>query len=190
LAIATFDTRATPEQLDTLFDYAAGEHKPALGVLTAVRTERQLAEQLLALAAGERWRVQRVPAPARLTTDDVFVNIEWRTADAKVWSSPMGLGPFGTMPATRRAPYTVIAAWTGGHENTFRRKVEPVVHFLDTNMSAHRLTATRYTKLTRTSQKATTEMLFDDSARNYRNVAFRLSASVAGKLETLPLAGT
>ncbi len=108
--MATFDARATPEQLDTLFDHAAGEHEPALGVLAAVRTEPPLAEQLLALAAGERWRVQRVPAPATLTTDDVFVSIEWRTDDVKVWSSPMGLGPFGTMPATRRAPYTVMPA--------------------------------------------------------------------------------
>jgi hypothetical protein len=60
----------------------------------------------------------------------------------------MGLGPFGTMPPTRRAPYTVIAAWTGGRENTLRRKVEPVVHFLDVNLSKHRLTTEKYGRVT------------------------------------------
>ncbi|MBX3160071.1 MAG: hypothetical protein KF773_29150 [Deltaproteobacteria bacterium] len=188
LAMAPFPTPATPTALDAVFDYAAGEHKPVLAVLTAVRTEVALAEQLLALADGERWRVRRVVTPASLTTDDIFVSIEWRTANPDVWSSPMGLGPFGTMPPTRRAPYTVVAAWTGGHENTFRRKVEPVVHFLDVSLSNHRLTQDKYADMTKESRKATTEMLLDDSAGNYRNVAFRLSASVGAMLEALPVA--
>lgn len=187
LAMATFDALATPEQLDTLFDYAAIEHKPAIGVLTAVRNEAQLAAQLLALAAGERWRVRRAPLPRGLESDDVLVSIEWRTASTPdLWSSPMGLAPLGTMPATRRAPYVCIAAWTGGHENAFRKRVEPVVHFLDVDLSPYRLSSERYKRLRKESEKATAAILFDDSASNYRNVAFRLSAAASRTLSALP----
>lgn len=186
---ATFATIATPEQLDGLLDYAADQHKPALAVLTAARTESDLVDQLLALAGGERWRVRRVPTPGKLATSDVFVGLEWRTAATpELWSSPMGLGPFGTMPPTRRAPYTVIATWPGGRENTFNTRRDPVVHFLDTNLSAYRLTAKSYDKLTKTSLAATRAILVNDSARNYRNVAFRLSSSAGPRLASLPMA--
>lgn len=185
--MATFSGIAKPGELDALFDFAAAQSKPAIAVLVGVRTELEVAEQLLALAQGERWHVWRVPRPATLATTDELVGLKWRTPlTPELWSSPMGLGPLGAMPATRRAPYTCIAAWPGGHENKFRKKVEPVVHFLDVDLTGYRLSSERYKRLRKQSEKATTEILFDDSAAHYRNVAFRLSDAVAGVLAPLP----
>jgi hypothetical protein len=185
LTMATFPGVASAAEVDAVFDYAAIQSRPAIVVLPGLRTEAVLADQLLALALGARWRVQVVDAPAGLTTDDVFVSIEWLTSAPDKWSSPMGLAPFGTMPATRRAPYTCVAAWTGGHANKFRKRVEPVVHFLDVDLSAYRMSAERYNERRKSSVEATSAILFDDDARNYRNVAYRLSRGVAEQLAPL-----
>lgn len=185
MALAEFPALATPDALDKFFEYAAGERKPALAVLPAVRTEPEIAAQLVALGSGERWRVRRMPIPKGLDTDDVFVSVEWRTADPSTWSSAMGLGPFGTMPATRRAPYTVIAAWTGGRENPFHKRTSHV-GFLDVDLSTLSLDRDGYDAMTRSSETATGEMMFDDRPARYRKVAFRLSAGVVGYLSGLP----
>lgn len=185
LAFAEFEALAAPETLDKLFDYAAGAKKPALAVLPAVRTEPELAAQLVTLASGDRWRVRRASTPKGMTTDDVFVSVDWRTADASTWSSAMGLGPFGTMPATRRAPYTVIAAWTGTRENPFHKRA-PHVGFLDVDLSSLALNRAGYDQLTKSSEALTSEAMFDDRPARYRKVAFRLSSAVAGYLSALP----
>lgn len=191
LTMATFEGLATSADIDALFDFAATQSKPAIAVLTRARTEQQVAEQLLELANGDRWRVWRSAVPAGIETDDVFVAMKWRTSAAEeLWSSPMGLGPLGAMPATRRAPTTCIAAWPGGRANKFRKKVEPVVHFLDVDLAGYRLSSERYQRLRKQSVKATTEILFDDSASHYRNIAFRLSSAVAEQLRPLPTAET
>jgi hypothetical protein len=95
----------------------------------------------------------------------------------------------GTMPATRRAPYTCIAAWTGGHENKHRKKTEAVVHFLDTDLDRYRLSSEKYKELRIESEKDTSALLSNqsDKASYYRNVAFRLSTAVAVRLAALPL---
>lgn len=139
-----------------------------------------------------RWRVRRVPAPHGLDTDDVLVGIEWETAAAGLFSSPMGFASLGTMPVTRRAPYTCIASWTGGHENKHRKKVEPIVHFLDSDLSQYRLSADRYKALRLNSERDTSALLSNqnDKASYYRNVAFRLSAAASGQLASLPFANS
>ncbi|HEX4453656.1 MAG TPA: hypothetical protein VH143_22445 [Kofleriaceae bacterium] len=71
-----------------------------------------------------------------------------------------------------------IAAWTGGYANTFRGdKIDEVVHFLDVDLTAYDLTKANYKKHWNDSTQHTKKILFDDSANNYRNVAFRLSAA-------------
>jgi hypothetical protein len=185
LVMATFRAMASPEELDRVFDLAAGQSLPVVAVFPELRTEKQISEQLMALSGGERWRVWRVPTPAGLETDDVFVGLEWKTAAATIWSSPMGLAPLGTMPVTRRAPHTCIAAWTGGHQNKFRRTKDPVVHFLDVDLTGYRLDADKYKRRTVASKEATAAILLNDKASYYRNVAFRLSASVKDQLAAL-----
>jgi len=176
--------------LDAFFLLAGGQHLPAIAIFPNIRTEHELADQLLVFAVGERWRVRRVPVPEGLETDDVLVGIEWETADAGVRSSPMGFASLGTMPVTRRAPYTCIAAWTGGHENKHRKKIDPVVHFLDTDLGQYRLSPDRYKELRLKSERDTSDLLAgqNDKASHYRNVAFRLSATVSEQLAALPMA--
>src|SRR5262245_9991109 len=102
----------------------------------------------------------------------------------------MGFASLGTMPATRRAPYTCIAAWKGGHENKHRKKTDPVVHFLDTDLSQYKFNSERYRELRLKSEKETSALLSNqnDKASYYRNVAFRLSGAVQDHLSALPLA--
>ena len=190
LLLATFPGSTSPKELDAFFLLAGGQHLPAIAIFPNIRTEHELADQLLVFAVGERWRVRRVPVPEGLETDDVLVGIEWETADAGVRSSPMGFASLGTMPVTRRAPYTCIAAWTGGHENKHRKKIDPVVHFLDTDLGQYRLNPDRYKELRLKSERDTSDLLAgqNDKASHYRNVAFRLSATVSEQLAALPMA--
>jgi hypothetical protein len=188
IAMAPFPAIAAPEDLNSLLDFAAADRLPAIAVLPGVRTELDAAQQLLALATSERWHVCRVRAPQALDTNDVFVSLEWRTpASSGMWSSPMGLGPFGAMPPTRRAPYTCIAAWPGGHDNKFYKRRDAVVHFLDVDLGRYRLDAAKYSLRKTASVAATTAIMGDDKASHYRNVAFRLSPAVASVLAPLPL---
>lgn len=188
ILMAPFSGIASVDEIDGVFELAAVQRLPAIVILPGVRTESQVADQLLVLSRGARWRVRRVPEPAGLDTDDIFIGLEWQTPDAGVWSSPMGLAPLGTMPPTRRAPYTCIAAWTGPRLNAFREGTDPVVHFLDSDLTRYRLNAEKYNKHRRASVEETRALLLSDKAKNYRNVAFRLSVAVAEKLSTLPLA--
>ena len=120
-------------------------------------------------------------------TGDVMVGIEWQIREGLV-SSPMGFAPFGTMPVTRRAPYACIAAWPGEHENpNWTRYDEGIVHFLDTNLTALKLTKAKYKSLTTTSKDMTTVLLAElrDDARHYRRTAFRLNAATATALSSV-----
>jgi hypothetical protein len=186
LAMATFPDAASPDQIDPLFDYAGGKKLPALAIILGVRTESELVDQLLLLTSGSRWSVRRVPVPLGMNTDDVLVGIEWATTGG-TRSSPMGFATLGTMPVTRRAPFTCIAGWTGGHDNVYRKKTEPVVHFLDADLTGVVRDARHYSSLTTKSVKETTAMLANenDHARNYRNVAFRLSSAASAALHDL-----
>jgi hypothetical protein len=46
----------------------------------------------------------------------VLVGIHWTTANG-ARSSLMGVGPLGTMPEHRRAPYFALIGWGGEHRN-------------------------------------------------------------------------
>jgi hypothetical protein len=102
-----FDASAPPDQVDLVFDTAAAAHLPAIVILRDVRSEGDLLRQLRLLSSGDRWDVRREKVEG-LATEDLLLGLRWRTADGRS-SLPMGFGPFGTMPATRRAPYTCLA---------------------------------------------------------------------------------
>lgn len=184
IAFSVFPNLAAATVLDSFLDAAASQHLPAIGVFPAIRSEAQLVEQLRGLAAGDRWTVS-IEAPEGLQTDDTLVGIRWRTPTG-VASAPMGLAPLPTMPVTRRAPHTCIAAWPGGHENPYWVKYRPeTVDFLDTHLDASKLPRTKYRERWQKSVAETTAMLSDppDSAANYRMVAFRLSAQARASIE-------
>ncbi len=180
---ATFAGLAAEEDVSRVFDAGARAGLPAIAIFTGIRTEEALAEQLRILARGARWTLTE-EHPEGLTTDDVMVGMEWRIRDGLA-SSPMGLAPFATMPVTRRAPYVCIAAWPGGHDNPHWTRFEQgIVHFLDTDLTALKLTKAKYKSLTKVSKEATEELLRElgDDFRHYRRVAFRLLPSVRDAL--------
>lgn len=118
----------------------------------------------------------------QLSTHDLLIGIQWTTAGGLV-SMPMGFAPFATMPVTRRAPYVCLATWAGGHENPHphRRKPMPgVVDFLDAALAAS-LKKSELDGLWDASVERTNELLTEtgDSARYYRSIAYRLSATAA-----------
>lgn len=179
ILFSEFPGTTTSTAIDTFLDAAASQHLPAIGVFPAIRGEAQLVDQLRLLAAGSRWSIS-IEAPEGLDTDDTLVGLRWRTPSG-LSSLPMGLGPFATMPVTRRAPHACIAAWPGGHENPYRKKHEPdSVHFLDTWIDPATMTKAKYRARWDKSVKETAVMLEDppDSASYYRTVAFRLSPAV------------
>ena len=174
----------TPEvDVSRTFEVGTATRLPAIAIFTGIRTEEQLVEQLRILSRGPRWGITR-EHPDGLETDDVMIGMTWQVREG-VASSPMGFGPFGTMPVTRRAPYVCIAAWPGGHDNPYwKRYEEHIVHFLDTDLSALRLSKAKYKSLTDISKSTTEQLLseLNDAARFYRRTAFRLRAAVAESL--------
>ena len=183
---ATFAGLANEEDVTDLFDAGTQDHLPVIVIFTGIRTEDALVEQLRILARGTRWRFTR-EHPEGLVTDDVMVGMEWQIRPGLA-SSPMGFAPFGTMPVTRRAPYACIAAWPGEHENpNWTRYDEGIVHFLDTNLAALKLTKAKYRSLTKASTDATNTLLGElhDDARYYRRTAFRLSVATAAALSSI-----
>jgi hypothetical protein len=54
------------------------------------------------------------------------VDLRWQSP-AMDECSALGFAPIGTMPVTRRAPYTAFGMWTGGHDNPFRKRPDPFV---------------------------------------------------------------
>lgn len=175
------DRDVSPSQIDKLFDFAAIRLVPAIAIFPAIRTEADLVELLHRLATGDRWKLSRETVKG-LVTEDVLVGIQWKTKTGLI-SQPMGLGPFPTMPVTRRAPYVCLATWPGGHDNPHRKKPDPEkVDFLD-SVLPEPLKHKQYKKLRETSTARTTALLSEcqDSAATYRTVAFRLSSAVADR---------
>lgn len=175
------DGVAQPELIDQAFDFAARQHRPGIAVFPAIRTEDQLLDQLRTLQRSERWTLSRIQVDG-LETAELLIGLTWRTSEGRS-SSPMGFGPFSTMPATRRAPYVCLATWPGGHDNPHRKKYrEPAVDFLDAK-PPRPLTADQYKSMWDESVAKTGEILAEqqDSPSFYRQVAYRLSANAAAR---------
>ena len=186
IVTATFAGLAQEEDVSRVFEAGAQARLPAIALFTEIRTEHALVEQLRILARGPRWRITE-EHPEGLLTDDVMVGMEWQIREGLA-SAPMGLAPFATMPVTRRAPYVCIAAWPGGHENPYWTRYDKgIVHFLDTDLSALKLTKAKYKSLTNVSKAATADLLSElgDDARHYRRAAFRVQRSVADELRDI-----
>ena len=128
----------------------------------------------------------RVPKP-HIETEDLFIGLEWQTSTTNLWSTPMGLGPFGTMPQTRRAPYACIVAWTAARMNKHKKKSDACVHLLDADLSNLGLEddADEYKRQSKLSKKMADDLLLGDSGGNYRDVAFRISSAMTKRLSSI-----
>ena len=88
-----------------------------------VRTEGEIMARVQAVSAHERWTVRLRDDLAR-SPDEVGVQMTW-TTKAGDSTDAMGFAPTGYMPLSRRAPFTALVVWTGGHENSHRVKPVP-----------------------------------------------------------------
>lgn len=112
-----------PEEIESLFDAAARERAAAVVVFPELRTALDVCDLLALLAGRARWQIRRASWKKHKRAD-LLVSMLWTTASGEV-TSVMGLAPLGSMPATRRAPYVALVAWTGGRENEHWTKQKP-----------------------------------------------------------------
>jgi hypothetical protein len=109
-----------PAQVGASFDAAAEAQQVGVVVFPRFRTADDVARLLAKLREDVRWNVERRAWRGQQQPDALPLSIGFRTTGGLV-SDVMGLGPIGTMPVTRRAPYAALVAWAGGSSNPFMK---------------------------------------------------------------------
>ena len=95
----------------------------AILLFPAIRTAAATADLLLHLSKSERWKVVAEPWRSGFEKADALpFGLRWKTSTDCIECDAMGLGPIGTMPVTRRAPYVAIVIWGGPHKNDHVKK--------------------------------------------------------------------
>jgi hypothetical protein len=88
---------------------------------------------LRTLCEGPRWEAKLAAWRKGNTREEHLVELTWRTPAGHL-SHVMGLGPFGSMPVTRRAPFVGLTLWPGTHQNEHkptRLHQDNLVGFID-----------------------------------------------------------
>lgn len=117
------------EQLEPVLRDAAAHSEAILAVFPDLRTPDDVARLLDSLSRGTAWSCTEIEWKEH-PREDMLLSLEWTTPGGHM-TSTMGLGPFGTMPLTRRAPYISIALWPGGQENPYRQEPRRRVSLAD-----------------------------------------------------------
>jgi hypothetical protein len=166
------------EQIAAFVDGVAERKMTAILLFPHLRTAKDVAGLLRELGRAPRWKLHRSRWPkGRRKPDAVALSLDWTTKAGAVCDA-MGLGPFGTMPVTRRAPYVAIVLWSGPHLNPHIREGKHVgVASAPTGLKkrAHR-------KLMKASDKRVGELLAippGEDATWLRGVAFVLPKAAA-----------
>lgn len=102
--------------LESTIDGAAVLGQVVVVAFPRARATRDAATLLRTLVTSTRWSVAGVPWATAPRDGCTLVGLTYKTSSGDI-SSVMGLGPFGEMPVTRRAPYMAIALWAGGRKN-------------------------------------------------------------------------
>lgn len=105
--------------LEPILLKAAGEHAAVLAIFPDLRYDEEVADLATAFSAHRSWTVWEPKWAPDAKRDDVLVALDW-TTPSKHLSNALGLGPLGTMPTTRRAPFVGLVVWPGAHENPYR----------------------------------------------------------------------
>lgn len=103
-------------QLEGTIDGAAELGKVVVVAFPRARATSDAAVLLRTLVSSQRWTVTPVPWTKAVREGCTLVGLKYQTTAGDL-SSVMGLGPFGEMPVTRRAPYMAISLWAGGRMN-------------------------------------------------------------------------
>jgi hypothetical protein len=167
--------RPPVELITALVDESAAKQRVAVCVFPRLCLARDVVQLLLHLRDSEsRWNMKRLEDSNGTTA----VGLTWKTRGG-VKTHAMGFAPLGTMPVTRRAPYTAIALWSGGFENSWNPQEKEdgtkrtVVNLAD---AAHGIGEETHAELWTGSEHATAALFFDppDEAKRLYRVAFRL----------------
>ena len=137
--------------LEGAFASAAESQKFALVILPGIDDADSLAQVLVRLAQAPRWTCREVTCGEGLLSLEML----WET-ESGPRSNAVGLGPFGFMPVTRRAPLTCLGLWPSAHANAFRKKIQPTVGLADTG---HDLTRERYDDIFQKTRLKTGELV-------------------------------
>jgi hypothetical protein len=117
------------QQLDPVLRDAAAHSEAILAIFPDLRAPEHVAQLLDSLSRDAAWSCAEI-AWKEHPREDLLLSLEWTTPNGHR-TSAMGLGPLGTMPLTRRAPYVAIALWPGGQENPFRQEPRKRVSLAD-----------------------------------------------------------
>jgi hypothetical protein len=92
-------------------------------------TERELLGLInRLLLCDDRWSYELRDVPSRLTVD-----LRWNADGVAAEASAIGFAPLGTMPVTRRAPFTALGLWSSGFRKAFRFKPDEFMGVGDMN---------------------------------------------------------
>ncbi len=165
--------------LDLLIEEAStGGHFTVL-ILPKVRTEGQLVEALDTLIRhSTRWTAFDCTEEGAVG-DLIAMDLRWRNSESECCSA-MGLGPFATMPVTRRAPYPALAIWGGSRLNSYRKKPHEFVGVGDMNPEMDEKPYAAANSATLDRVKALRAL--HDEARPKTGVTFYLSRAATASL--------
>lgn len=141
ILMAPFPGIAYVNEIDGVLELAGIQRLPAIVVLPGIRTESQLVDQLLV-----RRTLARVSRTNTGRARDRRCVRGPRVADCDAGPLVVADGARSSWndAANAEGPYTCIAAWTGERLNRFRKGTDPVVHFLDADLSQYRLNDKKY----------------------------------------------
>lgn len=158
--------------LERTIDDQALRKNVVLFFLPHLRTAAEVAALLRDLDARDRWAARVVPWKTQ-GRGDMQIALSWKgTAPFSV----MGVGPLGSLPASRRAPFFGLVIWGGGRENSFQRdrvSESDSVGLVDIPTG---LKATLYKKTWKTTlARSKAQLLLPlEDAKTLRSVAFVL----------------
>lgn len=163
---------------------AAGRLREATAIVFPRITAAEGVVELLASLHGlGDWLVSLpVPKGRTMHSDVCAVGLTWKTAHGDA-CSVMGLGPIGTMPEHRRAPYVALVGWTGEHENDLEKRRAGHASLLGMPHSHKPAAYARLRKQTREESDAFREAPFGAGA--HHDVAFTLPAALRPRLEQI-----
>lgn len=174
------------EQLEPVLRDAAAHSEAILAIFPDLRSPEDVARLIDALSRDTAWSCSEVQW-REYPREDLLISLEWSTPSGHM-TSAMGLGPLGSMPITRRAPYMAIALWPGGQENPFRQEPRKRVSLADMPHSLPRDIHDTYWRRTEENKARYLDGQSEGSARP--RVTFCLPVSVRSLITTLkPLSG-
>ena len=163
--------------LNAVIDDSASSSRFVIAIFPHVRMPDEIADTLQMLGQDARWFVERVDWRKHARGNCGLVGLTWQSPTGKR-ASVIGFAPLGSMPVTRRAPYTALALWPGPQVNEYRSEPSDVVGIVH---GAHQMSKVAYDVAWSASKDKVAEMLSEppEDRPHLRNVGFCLPRALA-----------